>query len=184
MSSENVTVNKAKLVPIGQIKPYWNNPRTEKEEAAQAVAKSIQEYGFNQPLVIDPDGVIVVGHTRYRASLILGLTKVPCVVLDLPAEKLKEYRIADNSTNDLSEFDFVKLADELKELPGIDRIQEFTPFDVQGLIEATVGIGVNDISQEDFDQAVQRESAGYAGTPGKIEMYCPHCGEAIEVEAP
>ena len=83
---------------LDSIKPYENNPR-HNEEAIDKVANSIKEFGFQQPLVLDENNIIIVGHTRYEASKKLGLKTVPCVIAsDLSEEKVKAYRLADNKT--------------------------------------------------------------------------------------
>ncbi|MDZ4683846.1 MAG: ParB N-terminal domain-containing protein [Planctomycetaceae bacterium] len=109
------------LSPIDSIKPYPQNPR-KNDSAVDAVAKSIQQYGFRQPIVVDADGVIVVGHTRWKAALKLGMAVVPVHVADLSPELAKAYRLADNRTNEIAEWDNELLPLELlglKEL-GID----------------------------------------------------------------
>ena len=89
------------LRSIESIRPYEKNPR-QNDDAVDAVAASLKEFGFRQPIVVDADGVIVCGHTRYKAAQQLGLTKVPVhVAKDLTAEQIKAYRIADNKTSDL-----------------------------------------------------------------------------------
>src|SRR5258708_17215919 len=96
--------------PIASIRPYENNPRLN-DAAVDAVAASIRAFGFRQPIVVDEDGVIVVGHTRYKAALTLGLATVPVhVAVGLTPAQLKAYRIADNQTARLSEWDDDKLA--------------------------------------------------------------------------
>jgi len=83
---------------IDQIKPYDKNPR-HNDDAVDAVANSITEFGFRQPIVVDGDGVIVVGHTRYKAAQKLGMEEVPVhVATDLTPAQAKAYRIADNQT--------------------------------------------------------------------------------------
>ena len=84
--------------PIGSIRPYENNPRIN-DAAVDAVAASIKAFGFRQPIVVDEDGVIVVGHTRYKAAIKLEMTEVPVhVAIGLSPAQLKAYRIADNQT--------------------------------------------------------------------------------------
>jgi site-specific DNA-methyltransferase (adenine-specific) len=81
--------------PLAAIQPYLNNPR-HNDQAVDAVAASIREFGFRQPIVIDEAGVIVVGHTRYKAALKLGLETVPVhVATGLTPAQLKAYRLAD-----------------------------------------------------------------------------------------
>lgn len=104
------------LRSIDSIKPYDKNPR-QNDDAVDAVAASLQEFGFRQPIVVDGDGVIVCGHTRYKAAVKLGLAKVPVHVAgDLTPEQVRAYRIADNKTSDLSDWDYDILPIELSEL--------------------------------------------------------------------
>ena len=69
------------IIPIDQVKPYNKNPRVN-AEAVRAVKKSLEEFGFQQPLVIDGKNEVIVGHTRLKAATEIGLKKVPCVVAD------------------------------------------------------------------------------------------------------
>jgi ParB-like chromosome segregation protein Spo0J len=105
---------------IDSIRPYENNPRLN-DAAVDAVAASIKEFGFRQPIVVDEDGVIIVGHTRYKAARKLGLTEVPVhVALGLSPAQIKAYRLADNQTATLSAWDNEKLALELVALQEMD----------------------------------------------------------------
>src|SRR5579863_7064299 len=104
---------KVEMRPIESIKPYENNPRLN-DAAVDAVAASIREFGFRQPIVVDEQSVIVVGHTRYKAALKLGYTEVPVhVAIGLTPAQLKAYRIADNQTANLSMWDLERLPTEL-----------------------------------------------------------------------
>ena len=108
------------LRPLAEIKPYERNPRVN-DNAVDAVARSIQEFGFRQPIVVDADGVIVVGHTRRKAAAKLGLERVPVhVARELTPEQAKAYRIADNKTADLAQWDLELLPGELAELQALD----------------------------------------------------------------
>jgi site-specific DNA-methyltransferase (adenine-specific) len=107
-------------MPIGEIHPYENNPRFN-DQAVDAVAKSIKEFGFKVPIVIDKNNVIVTGHTRYKASIKLGLKKVPCIKADdLSDKQVKAFRLADNKVSELAEWDFELLNEELKVLGDFD----------------------------------------------------------------
>ncbi len=103
---------------IEDVKPYDNNPRVNNPE--KKVAKSIEEFGWQQPIVVDKAGIIIAGHTRYGAARHLGLEKVPVLVADLPEDKANAYRIADNRTNEDADWDFAKLTGELKSLQELD----------------------------------------------------------------
>lgn len=121
-----------KDIKVSELKEYENNPR-HNEEAVEAVAESIKQYGFKVPIILDRNGVIVAGHTRKRAAELLGLETVPCyIAADLTPEQVKAYRLADNKTGELATWDFEKLEQELAEL---------TAFDV-------------DMSQFGFDEAI------------------------------
>ncbi|MCC7408485.1 MAG: ParB N-terminal domain-containing protein [Phycisphaeraceae bacterium] len=110
------------LRPIDQIRPYEQNPRVN-DQAVDAVAASLREFGFRQPIVVDDQGVIVVGHTRWKAARKLGMAEVPVhVAADLSPEKARAYRIADNQTANLATWDTALLPLELTGLRelGID----------------------------------------------------------------
>jgi site-specific DNA-methyltransferase (adenine-specific) len=112
---------KIETADINTIKPYENNPRKLKDSAIEKVAMSLKEYGFRQPIVVDKDRIIVVGHTRYRASKKLGLKEVPITIADnLTPEQINAYRIADNRTAEESEWDSELLKMEIKELEAKD----------------------------------------------------------------
>lgn len=98
---------------ISSLHPYKNNPRMN-EGAIDMVASSIRDFGFKVPIVIDKHGTIVCGHTRYEASKMLGLNKVPCVIADdLSEDAIKAFRIVDNRTAEIADWDMAKLELEL-----------------------------------------------------------------------
>ena len=112
---------KIESADINTIKPYENNPRKLKDSAIEKVAMSLKEYGFRQPIVVDKDRIIVVGHTRYRASKKLGFKEVPITIADnLTPEQINAYRIADNRTAEESEWDSELLKMEIKDLEAKD----------------------------------------------------------------
>ena len=101
---------------ISRIKPYENNPR-KNDAAVDAVAASIRDFGFQQPIIIDEAGIILAGHTRYRAAKKLGLKAVPVIVAEglNDAQKIA-FRIADNKTAELAKLDFSKLDEEVQKI--------------------------------------------------------------------
>ena len=104
---------------IGKVKPYANNPRNN-DDAVEATANSIKEFGWQQPIVVDNDGVIIVGHTRLKAAKRLGLKQVPVTIAEnLTDEQVKAYRLADNKTGELAVWDKTLQA-ELDDISDID----------------------------------------------------------------
>lgn len=105
---------------ISEVIPYEHNPR-KNDDAVDFVAKSIKEFGFKQPIVIDHDGVIVAGHTRLKAAKKLKLETVPCVIADdLTEEQIKAYRLADNKVSEAAIWDDDLLKIELDGILDID----------------------------------------------------------------
>lgn len=130
---------------LNEIKPYENNPRMN-EDAIDKVAQSIKEFGFKVPLVIDKNGVIITGHTRYKASQQLGLKEVPCIIADdLTEKQVKAYRIADNKVSDYSIWDNKLLLDELEDI----NFEIFTGFDVSDLFEDIKDL--NELDEKDTE---------------------------------
>ena len=106
--------------PIEWLRPYENNPRNN-EQAVEAVANSIKEFGFKVPIVATIDGEIVNGHTRFKAAKFLKLKTVPVLIAnDLTEEQIKAFRLADNKTGELADWDVELLYSELDELTGFD----------------------------------------------------------------
>ena len=145
---------------LDEIKPYENNPR-HNDNAVDAVASSIREFGFKVPLVVDSEGVIVAGHTRYKAAQKLGLQTVPCIVADdLTDEQVKAFRLADNKVGELATWDLDALKVELDNIGEID---------LSGMgFDLTLHDEYTDPDIEDFSDS----TAG-----GKVETCrCPKCG--------
>jgi DNA modification methylase len=170
------------LRPIATIRPYENNPRVN-DQAVDVVAASIREFGFRQPIVVDVHGVIIVGHVRYKAALKLGLQKVPVhVAKDLTSEKIKAYRIADNKTADLSDWNYDLLPIELAELQGMNYDLALLGFDADELAElldpgVKDGLCDPDDVPEPPDEAITR--------PGDLWILGDHrllCGDSSKAE--
>lgn len=103
-------------ISVDLLKPYENNPRLN-EDAVPVVANSIREFGFKVPMVVTPDHVIIAGHTRLLAAKSLGMTEVPCIIAgDLTGEQVRAFRLADNKTAEIAEWDEEKLQAELDNL--------------------------------------------------------------------
>jgi DNA modification methylase len=121
------------LRPISSIRPYERNPRIN-DDAVDSVVASLREFGFRQPIVVDPDGVIIVGHTRFKAAQRLGLEQIPAhVATDLTPAQIKAYRIADNQTATLAEWDYDMLPLELADLKSLEFNIDLLGFDADEL---------------------------------------------------
>lgn len=109
-----------KQIDVGLIKAYAKNAKKHPEEQIKAIANSIKEFGFRQPLVLDKNMEIIVGHGRLAAAKLLGMATVPVVMADdLTEEQVKAFRLADNKTNE-SDWDFDLLEEELNDILTID----------------------------------------------------------------
>lgn len=193
---------KIESVNIDQIIPYWNNARNNKK-AIKVVEKSIQRFGFNQPIAIDMKGEIIAGHTRFYAASNLGMKEVPCVRLNLTEEQCKQYRIADNKAHEFSTWDNDKLLRELRTLESAFEMQDFFFEPIGEMIgfEATFQAptpeydsGTNfqtpapvqqpsaptEKEVEKFNESVSKKENALEQKPAEfMEFDCPHCGKPI-----
>ena len=127
---------------LDSIRPYAANAKKHDATQVANVAESIRQYGFVQPIVIDKDGVIVIGHCRALAAKKLGMNEVPCVCVDdLTPEQVKALRVIDNKTNE-SPWDMDLLA---AELPGLD----LDGFDFDFLIDEETGMESDPVGKEE-----------------------------------
>lgn len=153
---------KIEYLPLDALKPYSRNAKKHPDEQVEHIANSIREFGFRQPLVIDRDGVLVIGHGRLLAAKKLGLETVPCVRADdLTDEQVKALRLADNKLNE-SGWDFAALEEELNELEAEFDMRDF------GFTENAVD---TDALDDLFAPAPEKEPE----EPKQVQ--CPHCGE-------
>lgn len=151
-------------IEISKLIDYENNPRNN-ENAVDAVAESIKQFGFKVPIIIDKDYVIVAGHTRRKAAEKLGLKTAPCIIADdLTEEQIKAFRLIENKTSELAMWDFDKLEEELEAL------SEFNMSDFGFTIPE------EDVNIDDFFTDIEEQKE-----KKKKVITCPHCGEEIEV---
>lgn len=138
---------------ISRIIPYENNPRIN-DNAVDAVAASIKEFGFKVPIIVDKNNVIVAGHTRLKAAQKLGLEEVPVIVADdLSEEQVKAFRLADNKVSELADWDFQKLEEELA---GLELDMSQFNFDMKEL--SAEFDKHKDIVEDDFNLEAELES--------------------------
>ncbi|GMV72809.1 MAG: hypothetical protein AMXMBFR77_26460 [Phycisphaerales bacterium] len=173
---------KIEMRPIGDVKPYEQNPRLS-DAAVDAVAESIDRFGFRQPIVVDAEGVIVCGHARLKAAQQLDLARVPVhVARDLTPEQVRAYRIADNKTADLAAWNPELLAIEMGELQGAGLDWSLLGFDADELAvllggEVKGGLTDPDAVPEPPDEPVTK--------PGDLWVLGDHhllCGDSASAE--
>jgi len=176
---------KVELRKVSDIQPYEKNPR-DNDGAVEAVARSIREYGFRQPIVVDADGVIVVGHTRWKAAKKLGMETVPVhVATDMTPAQTKAYRIADNKVADLASWDMELLPIELSDLRGMDVDLELLGFSTEELEKmlgatGTEGLTDPDAVPEPPDEAVTQP--GDLIILGNHRLLCGDSGKTDDVD--
>ncbi|MES5142499.1 DNA modification methylase [Lactobacillus crispatus] len=164
---------KVEAKSIDEIKPYENNPR-DNDDAVDAVANSIKEFGWQQPIVVDNEGVIIAGHTRYKAAKKLGLKHVPVVVADnLTPDQVKAYRLADNKTAELADWDMDLLNEELDQIRDIDMSQfGFDDLDSLELEDADTA------KDDNFDEATPAEPKSKSGQIYQLGRHRLMCGDS------
>jgi DNA modification methylase len=173
------------LRPLASIRPYERNPRLN-DNAVDAVLASIQEFGFRVPIVIDADGLIVCGHTRWKAAQKLGIESVPVhVATDLSPEQIRAYRIADNRTAELSTWNYELLPIELEELQACNYDLGLLGFDedeLAKLLDPGVKDGLCDADQipEPPDEAITQ--AGDLWIVGDHRLLCGDSSEPADVD--
>ncbi len=168
--------------PLAEIKPYDKNPRVN-DAAVDAVAESIRRFGFRQPIVVDAEGVIVCGHTRWKAATKLGLTEAPVhVAIDLTPEQIRAYRIADNKTNELAEWNMELLPIELAELQDASIDWSLLGFDQDELAKLLGGDIKEGLTDPDDVPAPPDEAITQ---PGDLWLLGEHrllCGDSGSVD--
>ena len=165
---------------VADIKPYENNTRRIPKDAVEAVKQSIKDYGYVQPIIVDPEGVIVVGHTRHKAITDLGYEEVPVYVMDLPEDKIRQYRLVDNKTGELSDWDMNALVIELREWEEDLLTTYFPDIDLEvGMIDEA-----SKVTEEDMKAAEEKITrVGEATVQPLVEVVCPSCFHTFDVRA-
>lgn len=113
---------KSYQIDISLIKPYDRNPR-KNEDAIEAVAQSIEKFGFVQPIVVNQDNTICIGHTRYEAARLLKMTSVPCIVKHMSEQEFIALNLADNKTGEIADWDEDMLRELIVECESMDNIE-------------------------------------------------------------
>jgi ParB-like nuclease domain len=131
---------KIELWPIDRLKPYPKNARKWTPQAVEKVAASLREFGFRQPIVVDSEDVIVIGHLRHASARFAGFAEVPVhVANDLTPDQIKALRIADNRTHEEAQWDMSTLADDFLDLKIAKFDVGLTGFDIGEIVENVFG---------------------------------------------
>lgn len=167
--------------PTDKPKPYDKNPRIN-DEAVAKVAASIKAYGFRQPIVVDQAGVIVVGHTRLKAAISLGMKKVPVHVADLTPKQSRAYRLADNRTAEEADWDAELLSDEIEAL-----LADGYDIDLLGFDDGEVDAMLAELEDEPeiVEDEVPEPPANPITKPGDLWLLGEHrllCGDSTKAE--
>ena len=160
-----------KNIPLGNIVPYAKNAKKHDKTQIKNVAESIKQYGFVQPIVVDRDGVIVIGHCRALAAKQIGMTEVPCVCVDdLTPEQVNALRLVDNKSNE-SDWDFDLLAEEL---PGLD----LSAFDFDWGMQDELD---NSVVEDDYDPDPPAEPKSKLGDVYQLGNHRLMCGDSTSL---
>jgi hypothetical protein len=138
---------------IDEVKPYWNNPRIN-DKTKQALVDAFAKIGFNQPIVVDQEGVIVKGHARYYAAVMSGMETIPAIISEATDAQNKEDRILDNSIQDLTVWDPDAFEAEIRK---VDMELKF----------------VFEHLEDDIKAGVEQES--------EVQVVCPKCGHEVHL---
>lgn len=157
--------------PIADIKPYAKNAKKHPDKQVKQIAASIKEFGFNQPIVVDSDNVVIVGHGRLGAAKLLGLNEVPVITVNLTEEQAKAYRLADNKLNE-SDWDMDLVIGELKELS--EPMLDLTGFDKDLIIEPD--------EKDDEVPEVPEEPQSKLGDLYELGSHRVLCGDSTKLE--
>lgn len=177
MDKRRANMDKLKIeyFKTDELIPYAKNPR-KNDEAADAVAKSIEEFGFKVPIVIDSENNIICGHTRLKAAKKLKIESVPCVIADdLTEEQIKAFRLADNKVGELAEWDFDLLGDELDSIFDID-MSNFG-FDLSLDDEEP-----QEVVEDDYNEEPPKEPKSKLGDIYQLGRCKLMCGDSTNIE--
>jgi ParB family chromosome partitioning protein len=144
-------LNQVKLVKIEDLKQHKKNPRIHPDSALDKLSKSIEKFGFTNPILASKDGTILAGHARCKAAKKSGIEEVPVIFLDLEGSDADAYLIADNKIQDETDWEKETLADLIKELKEIDYDVDFTGFEPQEIDKLFNEVYSKEIDEDNFD---------------------------------
>lgn len=155
---------------LGDIRPYERNPR-HNDDAVDGVANSIKAFGFKVPIVVDKNGIIIAGHTRYKAAKRLGMKEVPCIQADdLTPEQVKAFRLADNKVAEKADWDFEALDAELSDIAELD----MTQFGFE------LPEDEPEVSEDEYDTEPPVQAKSHVGDLYQLGRHRLMCGDSTE----
>lgn len=158
---------------LNDLHPYEKNPR-KNDDAVKYVQESIREFGFKVPIVIDNNGVIVAGHTRWKAAQNLNMQEVPCIVADdLNEQQIKAFRLADNKVSEKSEWDFDLLSEEMDDLFDFD----MTVFGFENPLEEDT-----EVEEDDFETELPEKPKAKIGDIYQLGNHRLMCGDSTSFD--
>lgn len=166
-------------LPIKALKPYKRNPR-KNDKAVEYVANSIRQFGFKVPIVIDENYEIVCGHTRWKAAKVIGLESVPCIMADdLNEDQIRAFRLADNKTAEMADWDFDLLEMEFNDIdPELFDMSDFGFFQD----DETEDKAPTEVTEDDFDETAVTESVCKRGQVWKLGEHRLMCGDSTNAD--
>lgn len=185
---------KQRIVPLEDLIPYDENHRIITQQAIDATRTSIENYGFNVPILIDKNKVIIAGHTRRLALIELGYEEVLCVEIDEKNEEKKDkMRLLDNAISSASRFDDIKLGRELRAIQDSSTDESWKSFSevfkddsiLDNLLKTSLGGKIKPVTQETLDKAEKNRDRKFSEEPKKNEndaqVLCPKCNREFTV---
>lgn len=167
------------LLRVSEVRPYEFNARLN-DDTVKALEKAIRKYGFNQPIVVDGDGVIIKGHARYQAAVNLGMEEIPAIVSGAADDVNAADRLADNMIHDLSGWDDEALRGETRDISGaLDEIlgRLFSEED-----DYAPGVESRPVDMGQVEKARETQAAQRNAKPVLLKMVCPDCGEVMYLD--
>ena len=166
-------------LPIKALKPYKRNPR-KNDKAVEYVANSIRSFGFKIPIVIDENYEIVCGHTRWKAAKVIGLESVPCIMADdLNEDQIRAFRLADNKTAEMADWDFDLLEMEFNDIdPELFDMSDFGFFQDDEFEDKAP----TEVAEDDFDETTVTEAVCKRGQIWKLGEHRLMCGDSTNAD--
>lgn len=174
------TMRKYENVLIDKLKPYEKNARTHNEEQIDKISKSIKEFGFINPVLIDSDYGIIAGHGRILGAKKIGMTEVPCLFIeDLTEEQKRAYIIADNKLSEDAGWDMEILKEELTILNDMDFDIELTGFTLNDI---DIDFEEDEVLEDDYEVEVPEESKSKLGNIYQLGNHRLMCGDSTSID--